>query len=119
MESKIFNGESPQEEYKYIASLQLNDSHICGSSMIQKGFLLTSSQCAWCIGHGIEREMRRATAVIGNTKLKNGQRVNILKIAYFINGHSNHTIWSKNDQDVGLVMVSRLELFNSIILLIS
>ena len=66
--------------------------------MIQLGFLLTTGYCAWYIGNGIERELKRATAVLTHLSLKEGQRIYISKIAYYA-GHLFH------DYELGVVMV--------------
>ena len=48
MENKILHGKpASQEQHTYIASLQLNDKHICSSGLFQEGFLLTSGTCAY------------------------------------------------------------------------
>ena len=104
--SKIFNGNLAQEgEQNYMASLQLNGSHICSSGFYKKGFLITSALCAWHIGVGIQKEMKRATAVLGDVNLKNGQRVNILKIAYYTQWHVDKSNPPTNEYDSGVVMV--------------
>ena len=102
----MLNG-SPADpkKYKYMASLQLNDVHICSSGLFKIGFLITSADCTEYIGKYIVRNLQRATAVLGDTNLKNGQRVNILKIAYY----SSIKLY---DFEVGIVMVSCLKLFH-------
>ena len=82
-----------------MASLQLNGSHICSSSMFQKGFLISTGECAWHIGNGIQKRMQRATAVVGHFDLKKGQRINILKVAYF-------STYYRHEHEVGIIMVS-------------
>ena len=83
-----------------MASLQLNGSHVCSSSLFQKGFLLTTMQCALHIGYGIKQKRQKCTAVLGNTNLKNGEIILISKIAYYNN-------FGNDDVDIGIVMVGR------------
>ena len=66
------------------------------------GFLLTTVECAWDLGTSIIKKERRATAVFANPILKDGQRINIFKIAYFF----THV---KHENDIGVVMVGRLQ----------
>ena len=82
-----------------MASLQLNGSHICSSGIFQAGFLLTTCECACNIGIGIELEKRRATAVFANPNLKDGRRIDILKIAYY-------TTCENFDSETGVIMVN-------------
>ena len=103
MESKISNEKpSYREEYKYIASLQLNGFHICNSGMFREGFLLTTGDCAHNIGKGIQMKQQRATAVLANPNLKDGQRINILKIAYY-------STYSTYEFEIGVIMVGVLQ----------
>ena len=108
LRSKILNGDPSQtEEHKYTVSLQLDGSHICGSGLFQKGFLLTTALCAWYIGIGIQKEMKRATAVLGDVNLRKGQRIYILKVAYqcVCSFGSSCPI---RDYDIGVIMVGSL-----------
>ena len=110
MGSKIFQGERVgSEKVKYMVSLQLNSSHVCSSGMFQRGFLLTTSMCAWYIGNSIEEKYQKATAVVGNLNLQNGQRVNILKLAYLSYNTSTISTCPTKDDDVGVVMVRRFD----------
>ena len=102
---RIFNGELPHdEEYKYTVSLQLDGSHVCGSGLFQKGFLITTASCASYIGIGIQKKMKRATAVLGDVNLKKGQRIYILKLAYQTTTAFG-SICGISDYDVGVIMV--------------
>ena len=66
--------------------------------MFQKGFLLTTSECASLIGYGIKEEKQRATAVFANSMFKNEQRINIYKIGYFFN-------YIQCEIDIGVALV--------------
>ena len=88
-----------------MASLQLNKEHICSSGIFQVGFLLTTGDCAWYIGKGIQKYRKRATAVLTGLNLKSGQRVDIFKVAYYPN-------FEDYESEFGIVMVSRLKIFN-------
>ena len=90
-----------------MASLQLNGLHICSSGMFQNGFLLTTNICAWYIGEGIEEDLQRGTAVLGNSDLKIGQKINIFKIAYVTEFYTSSRR-PRNDHDVGLIMVGKI-----------
>ena len=108
LEGRIFNGVLSQyEEHKYTVSLQLDGSHICGSGLFQKRFLITTASCAWHIGNGIQNKMKRATAVLGDVNLKKGQRIYILKLAYQTTT-SFHSTYPSSDYDIGVIMVSLL-----------
>ena len=87
-----------------MVSLQLEGSHICSSTLIQKGFLLTARDCARDIGIGIQQKLQKATAVIGDINLKTGQRVNIQKVAFYITRMN-----LKNE--IGVIMVDRFHFF--------
>ena len=106
LESKVFNGKrSEKNEYKYMASLQLNGKHICSSSLFQVGFLLTSNNCARHIGYTIQKKRQKGTAVLGDVKLKNAQRIFILSIAFYEES-------KPFDEDVGVIMVNQLKNFD-------
>ena len=83
-----------------MASLQLDCSHVCSSSIIQLRFLLTTSDCASYIGVGIQVKLQRGTAVLTDLNLKKGQRIDIFKIAY-------HAGYRNYDYDLGVVMVGQ------------
>ena len=103
LESKILKGFIPEKgEHKYVASLQLNKYHVCSSTMIQLGFLLTTGYCAWYIGNGIEMELKKATAVFTHLSLNEGHRIYISKIAYY----STYII---REWELGIVMVGHLK----------
>ena len=104
LESKVLNGFIAEKgKHKYVASLQLNKYHVCSSTMIQLGFLLTTGYCAWYIGNGIKMELKRATAVFTHLSLKEGQRIYISKIAYY-------SAYGHHDHELGIVMVSHLKI---------
>ena len=94
---------SNKGEHKYLASLQLNGKHICSSGLFKEGFLLTTSECASYIGHGIQKCNQSATAVFGDEKTE--QRINILKVAYF----STYKLY---EFELGVIMVSGLQSFD-------
>ena len=107
MESKIFNGyPARHEEYKHVASLQLNDSHICSSGLFKERFLLTTGDCALHIARGIKDRNEKGTAVFGALDLKDGQRVNIFKVAYLDGIQFANTRLMNNIYEIGVVMVS-------------
>ena len=66
------------------------------------GFLLTTVECAWHLGIAIKKNERRATVVFANPILKDGQRINILKIAYCFR-------YNNYENDVGVIMVGGLQ----------
>ena len=92
-----------------MVSLQISELHICGSSFFQKKFLLTTVLCAWYIGERITKHQEKATAVLGNPNLKNGQRVNILKMAYPTTFSAFGEPRIKKDNDVAIIMVGVLQ----------
>ena len=107
MKSKIFNGyPAKHEEYKHVASLQLNGSHICSSGLFKERFLLTTGECAWYMGVGIKDRKEKGTAVFGALYLKDGQRINIFKVAYLDGSEFFDTMRVKNNYEIGVVMVS-------------
>ena len=61
--------------------------------------------CAWYIGQGIEQRLQKATAVLGNSNLKNGQRINILKIAFQSHCSIKNSTCPRNDNDAAIIMV--------------
>ena len=88
-----------------MASLQLDDKHICSSSMFKKGFLLTARICAWYIGKCIEQKHQKGTAVFGDLNSKNRQIILISKIAY----HEQALESIFDDYGIGVIMVGRLK----------
>ena len=85
-----------------MASLQVDNYHICSSGLFKKGFLLTTAECSEYIASCVNQEKRKGTAVLGGLNLKDGQRVNLLHFAYTANDKSY-----KYHGDVGIVMVGR------------
>ena len=69
------------------------------------GFLLTTGDCACKIGKGIKKERQRATAVLANINLKDGQKINILKIAYYSSYH-------RYESEIGVIMVGVFKNFD-------
>ena len=107
MESKIFNGHPARhEEYKHVASLQLNDFHICSSGLFKERFLLTTGECAWYMALGMKNKKEKGTAVFGALDLKDGQRINIFKVAYLDGAQFYDTMRLRNNYEIGVVMVS-------------
>ena len=103
LESKVLNGSiAKRGKHHYIASLQLNKYHVCSSTMIQLGFLLTTGYCAWYIGNGIKMKLKRATAVFTHLSLIEGHRIYISKVAYY----STYII---REWELGIVMVGHLK----------
>ena len=82
MESKIINGDPTIREHKYMASLQLENVHICSSALIKEGFVVTTGECALFIETGKHQRGQKAIAVLGDSNLSKGQRVEIEKIAF-------------------------------------
>ena len=116
MQSKIFNGyPARQEEYKHVASLQLNDSHICSSGLFKERFLLTTGECAWYMGVGMKDNKEKGTAVFGDLDSKDGQRINIFKVAYHDEIKITNTMSMKYNYEIGVVMVSSLSNFKYLI----
>ena len=94
LESKVLNGIiAAKGKHKYVASLQLNNYHVCRSTMIQLGFLLTTDYCACYIGNGIEMELKKATAVFMHLSLKEGQRIYISEVAYYSGYRNLESSW--------------------------
>ena len=86
-ESKIFKGKPVREgEYTFVVSLQLNGVHICSSGIFQKGFLLTLRSCASYMLNCMNKKMKTATAVFGNSDLKKGQTAFIKDISFPLHG---------------------------------
>ena len=83
-----------------MASLQVNNFHICSSGLFRKGFLLTTGQCSRYIENYITFD--KATAVIGDLNLNKGQRVDLLKTKYC-------SKCDYNDDDIGVISVSKLQ----------
>ena len=61
------------DEYLCIASLQINNTHMCCACMFQLGFLITASECAT----KIQKEQEEAYAVMGHFELNKGERLQI------------------------------------------
>ena len=106
LESKICNGHVARPgERKYMASLQLDGRHICSAGVFKKHFLLTTADCVWYIEHSTKETKQKATAVLGDINLKNGQRVDIVRMAYHPRFKSDAQFCSNNFCDFGIVMV--------------
>ena len=101
MEGKIFHLRlAEKNEFKYMASLQLNGHHVCSSALFKKGFPLTAGECLRHIAQRIKQEKQKNTAVLGDRDLKAGQRVNVLKLA-----HIDRV--ATYQADIGMVMVGQ------------
>ena len=106
LESKILNGRiANKAEYKYVASLQLNSSHICNSAHFQVGFLLSTGKCVWTIENGMAYRNQKGTAVIGDLNLKKGKRINVLSFAYHPRFRYNRQTDFGIHSDLGIVKV--------------
>ena len=86
-----------------MASLQVNNFHICNSGLIKQSFLITTAECSFYIANCVYKEKKKGTAVLGNRNLKKGQRVDLLRFAYTRNcpDHIGY-------EDVGIVMVGQI-----------
>ena len=104
-------GEPANDEYKSMASLQLDGKHICSSGIFHEGFLATTGQCAWNIKYGM-LDYRKATAVLGESDLKKGQRVTIVKVTYDSRFEMSNERHRNSNFDLGVVKVSRKEALN-------
>ena len=91
-----------EEEHTYLASLQLNEDHVCSSSLFKEGFLLTTKPCGSHLLDGMTKKNKTGTAVLGNFNFKTGQRIIILEISI-----SNNR--GGDDANVGIVVVSCLK----------
>ena len=107
MGSKILNA-YPEKHIKYnhVASLQLNDSHICSSGLFKERLLLTTGECAWYMGVGMKDNKEKGTAVFGDLDSKDGQRINIFKVAYLDEIKFINTMNMKYNYEIGVVLVS-------------
>ena len=85
-----------RREYRYMVSLQLNSHHICSSSLIRKGFLITTRGCTLHIANHMKEQ--KATAVFGSADLRNGQKIDILRCVFYQQG-------ADYDDDIGIIMV--------------
>ena len=117
LKSKVLNGIPAEEEYKYLASLQLDGKHICSSGLFKEGYLLTSGDCAWFIGESIKNGRQRATAVLGNLNLQKGQRIDVKIISYFKEVGIDYATRPNSNYEVGVIMVCKLKSIYSMIIL--
>ena len=116
LENKLFGGETAEiENTKYMASLQLDDEHICSAGLFKKGFLITLGQCGWFIENGVKTKNQKGTAVLGNENLEDGQKVNILKIAYHPRFRMYNSARLNNVYDFAVIMVGRFKSLGSMI----
>ena len=114
LQSKIVSGlPSFDGEYRYMASLQLDGKHICSSSIIQEGFLLTTGECAYYIEKGMDFEKQKATAVLGSSNLQKGQRINIIEIAIKARYRIRSLTMLNGPYDFGFIMVRQYKNFDS------
>ena len=105
LESKIFEKDLEfEEEHTYIASLQLNDDHICSSVLFQEGFLLTTGPCAISMFNGIIKQNKTGNALFRNSNSRTWQKSEILRVAYLSEEKAE-------DYNIGVVMVSSLKSF--------
>ena len=105
-ESRIVLSETAgQGEHKCMASLQLDGKHICGSGMFRKGLLLTTGECTWHIKNNLNRSTKKATAVLGNTNLKKGQRIDIIEAVHHPRFLIDDNKYLNNFCDFGIVRV--------------
>ena len=88
-----------------MASLQLDNQHICSSGLFKKGFLLTTAACAWQIKSRMKRKGQTATAVLGDINLNKGKRTSILDAAFDSLFEITEQSCLNNLWDYGVVMV--------------
>ena len=113
LSSKIIGGrDGEKEEYSYMASLQVNEMHICGAGMFQPGFLISSAQCLDEMMKRLKFNLRRGSAVIGHPYLTKGERCDILGLKVHPNFNTSKILEKIRNYDVGVVMVSILTIFN-------
>ena len=102
LESKIKGGYpsmNQKDEYSFIASLQINNSHICCGGMFQLGFLVTAAECAI----EIQKEQQEAYAVIGYFELTKGDRLHIQGLTTY-------------KSYIGILKVGKISMFNSFLI---
>ena len=84
-----------KDEYSFIASLQINNSHMCCACMFQLGFLITAARCAI----KIQKEQEEAYAVMGHFELNKGERLQIQGL----NTYKSY---------IGIIKVGKMSMFN-------
>ena len=91
-----------------MASLQLNQTHVCGAGMFKIGFLISTAKCINEIDAKI-KEGQESSAVLGNRYLTEGTRHLIVNYAT----HPYYKVYDfyKRNYDAGVVMVGWLNIF--------
>ena len=91
-----------------MASLQIDEVHICTAGMYLPGFLISSGQCLSEIENDLRNESKRAFAVIGYNYLQTEVRLEILYITVH-SAFKPHVSVEKNlNYNFGIVMVGQL-----------
>ena len=107
LSSKIIGGNDtePDEEFSYMASLQIYEMHICSAGMFQPGFLISSGQCVVELQKHLKDKTKRGSVVLGYNKMEEGMRFEILSLMV----HPKYNVKKKTQKiwnfDVGIVMV--------------
>ena len=95
-----------------MASLQIDEVHICSAGMFEPGFLISSAECVKKIIKSMEAN-HNVSALLGNSELNQGVSYDILNMlvhpSYLKRRYRSH------NYDVGVFMVSRLIIYNSAI----
>ena len=101
MEGKILTGNLPenQKNQLFMASLQINRTHICGAGMFQLGYLISTDACVKKIRKG----RYAADVVMGHNDLDKGERLEILDLRI-------------NRMYFGILRVGKLCIFNSFVI---
>ena len=98
-----------------MASLQLNDVHICGAGMFRMGFLISSGECINDVQKGVNDKLQQAYAVLGHHSFENGVKHVILDSILHPNFKVDKPLRLIWNYDVGVVMVGLLTTFSFLI----
>ena len=88
-----------------MASLQVNQEHICGAGMFKLGFFISTGTCV----SKIEKEKQNSQVAVGEGLLSKAQRLKILNLDFHPFYNTANKELHPLDYDIGVVMVSRLK----------
>ena len=87
------------DEYLFVASLQISNTHMCCAGMFQLGFLITEAECAI----KIREEQEEAYAVMGHLEFNKGQRFQIQDLNIY-------------KSYIGILKVGKISMFNPLVI---
>lgn len=92
------------EEYPYCVSIRYLNYHVCGGSIIDPQYVLTTGYCTAVFLEVLDR-MENATVVTGTTYLDQGGNVYKIRKMWYHDKFTLELIQGRSPHDIGLIKV--------------